>query len=389
MTSVLGWTVADFSTQLTTKIAVGATTATLLSTIDDDGVQIATGRYFITIDGGNSNKEHFSCTLTGNNLTALKSISRQGVETSGAAREHRVGATVSMTDFAHLKYITDLVTGTTKLDGTKPLEYDSAPTLVRDHQVCTKKYIDDLALAGAGKASDTAYGLTKLSVAADDPTEPIAVGTNDTRLPSADEKAALDGTSGTPGAGNKYVTNNDTGETGTSKVVRTKSTGKIDTTIIDTGTTDGKVVVMTTGNKLPAVDGSNLTNVIVYANGVSTRVLSTASGDQTIAHGLGKTPKRVKISVGMIPETGNYLANHSWGVYDSSGTHCMYLGRNGNAQGFQGTSSAYIVSVWDHTTSGTTAQTATITVDGTNITLSWTKNGFPVSTAQILWEAEA
>lgn len=205
MASVLGKTVADYSSQLTAKIAVGATTATLLSTIDDDGVQIATGRYFITIDGGNSNKEHFSCTLTGNNLTALKSISRQGVETSGAVREHRVGATVSMTDFAHLRYITDIVDGTTKLDGSVPLEYDATPTLTKDNQVVTKKYMDDLVIAGADKATEAVYGLAKLSVAAVDPTEPIAVGDNDPRMPTADEKAALAGT-GTPAAGNKFVT---------------------------------------------------------------------------------------------------------------------------------------------------------------------------------------
>lgn len=33
---------------------------------------------------------------------------------------------------------------------------------------------------------------------------------------------------------------------------------------VDTGTTDGKIVQMTTGDKLPAVDGSNLTGIPTY-----------------------------------------------------------------------------------------------------------------------------
>jgi len=58
-------------------------------------------------------------------------------------------------------------------------------------------------------ASDTVFGQTKLSVAAANPSNPIAVGDNDTRIqstPTASEKAALAGTQGVPSATNKYVT---------------------------------------------------------------------------------------------------------------------------------------------------------------------------------------
>ena len=56
--------IADFDTSITAKISVAGTTATLLSILDDDGNTIPNGRYFITIDGDTSQKEHFSCTLT-------------------------------------------------------------------------------------------------------------------------------------------------------------------------------------------------------------------------------------------------------------------------------------------------------------------------------------
>lgn len=59
---------------------------------------------------------------------------------------------------------------------------------------------------GAAKASDTVHGITKLSTAAVDPVDPIAAGTNDTRIPTQGENDALAGTSGTPSTSNKYVT---------------------------------------------------------------------------------------------------------------------------------------------------------------------------------------
>ena len=62
-------------------------------------------------------------------------------------------------------------------------------------------------------ASTTQKGLTKLSVAPAVAVEPIAVGTNDTRVPTQDENNALAGTAGAPSAINAYVTNSDTRNT--------------------------------------------------------------------------------------------------------------------------------------------------------------------------------
>lgn len=106
--------IADFNTTLNLKVAVGATTATLDSATDDDGVALPTGTYFLTLDGGSvSSKEYIKCTLTGTALTYIQSVSRQGALTSGFARTHRKGATVTITDFASIRKITDLLDGTT------------------------------------------------------------------------------------------------------------------------------------------------------------------------------------------------------------------------------------------------------------------------------------
>src|SRR5690242_7845813 len=100
MSTKLGTIVADFTTSLASAMAIGATTGSLQSATDDDGNALPSGRYFFAIDGDNSSKEHISCTLSGTSLTNIKSLSRQGVETSGVLRAHRVGSLVTLTDFA-------------------------------------------------------------------------------------------------------------------------------------------------------------------------------------------------------------------------------------------------------------------------------------------------
>lgn len=139
--------VADFESSLATAIAIGGTTFSLSSATDDDGVALPPGQYYFTVDNGASNKEYFLGTLSGTSVTAVSTVTRQGVETSGAARAHRVGASVIITDFATYK-----------------------------------KYIDGIAIAGAPDAGLATKGISTLSVAPVSPTSPIAVGDNDPRI---------------------------------------------------------------------------------------------------------------------------------------------------------------------------------------------------------------
>lgn len=225
MASLLATILADFTTQLATEISVGGTTATLSSATDDDGVALPAGRYFFTIDGANSSKEHISCTLSGTSLTSIKSVSRQGVETSGVARKHRIGASVTITDFAHILQINNLLNGTTDLNASTPLEYDGTATISSANQLATKDYVDGVAIAGSPDASTTVKGISKLSTAPVSASNPIAVGDNDGRVPTQSENDALVGTSGTPSSSNKYVTNEDVSNSGASgKIVRLNAT---------------------------------------------------------------------------------------------------------------------------------------------------------------------
>lgn len=229
MSTLLTKLAADFTTQLAAAISIGGTTGTLLSQTDDDGNTLPDGVYVFTLDGSSSNKEYIRCTKTGTALTSIQSLSRQGALTSGVVRAHRIGASVSITDWAQLKYLTDLLSGATDLDSTDPLAYDGAATLTPgSNQLATVAYADALSIAGAAKATNSTFGIVKLSVAAVDPNIPIALGENDGRVLTQGENDAAAGTSGTPSGSNKFVTDADTSAAGVAnKVIRADANGNL------------------------------------------------------------------------------------------------------------------------------------------------------------------
>ena len=167
MATKLATIIADFRTSLSLEIAVGGTSGQLQSNTDDDGVALPTGIYFFTLDGENSQKEHIVCTNTAGVLTGISSVSRQGVQTSGVVRKHRIGATVTITDFAHIKYLNDLLKGTTNLDASDPLEYDGTASITTANQLATKAYVDGVAVSGAPNADETTKGIVELATSAE------------------------------------------------------------------------------------------------------------------------------------------------------------------------------------------------------------------------------
>jgi len=130
MSTLLTKLAADFTTQLAAAISIGGTTGTLLSQTDDDGNTLPDGSYVFTLDGSSSNKEYIRCTKTGLNLTSIQSLSRQGALTTGVVRAHRIGTSVVITDWAQLKYLTDILTGDTDLDASNPLKYDGTANIL-------------------------------------------------------------------------------------------------------------------------------------------------------------------------------------------------------------------------------------------------------------------
>lgn len=135
MATKLGNVLADFTTQLTTELAIGGTVATLASATDKDSVALPNGVYFLTLDRENSQKEHIVCTLNGTALTAISSVSRQGVQASSAVRLHRVGASVTLTDFETLLLLNNMAKGLEGFDSTSPLFYDGNPASITGNQI--------------------------------------------------------------------------------------------------------------------------------------------------------------------------------------------------------------------------------------------------------------
>lgn len=119
-------------------------------------------------------------------------------------------------------------------------------------------------------------------------------------------------------------------------------------------------------------DDSTLTNKHFHktAHTTATRAGDAASGSQTIAHGLGATPKWVRIT--MLDGTANGIFC-SEGKFDASGTHCVYTNTGGTGTG--NTDSTNVVR-FNHQNG---SNVATCSVDGTNVTLTWTKNSSPPS----------
>jgi hypothetical protein len=442
----LGKIVADFTTQLATAMAVGATSVTLQSATDDDGVALPAGVYFFAIDGNNSQKEHIVATLSGTSLTGISSVSRQGAQTSGVVRTHRVGSTVTLTDFAHIKYHNDLLDGTTNLNASTPLGYDGTASISTANQLATKAYVDGVAIAGGADASTTVKGITKMSVAPASATAPIAVGDNDTRVPTVGQTASLVGnnTDIAVGSGNKVVTQTglqhnaekyaaDTSGSTTAYVItlspvptsytagmviyaKIVSANTTTTPTINANSLGAKTIVKGTSTALLVGDiGANSFNTFIYDGtnmvlqspvavtgttykvGTATRAGNAASSSQTIAHGLGTTPRYVRISAmrnDFINSSGgsNVNTQQSIGVYNGTTTSCTWLsavqGGTGATTSNSGVDTVIVHIEYDLASNNST-QTASVAVDATNITLTWTLSGtgFTANNINMMWEA--
>lgn len=122
--------------------------------------------------------------------------------------------------------------------------------------------------------------------------------------------------------------------------------------------------------------------VPIYKNGDDVKNAADASTTQNIAHGLGTTPKKVKITALSFGSTGSLAAMISITAYN--GTTQSSISTH--------TSGAGVTTVNTFTlntsTTNTNTQIGVVTFDGTNIIITWTKTGSPTGDYKLLWEAE-
>lgn len=148
-------------------------------------------------------------------------------------------------------------------------------------------------------------------------------------------------------------------------------------------------------------DGTNFQitggSISVAKTGIATRAGNSASGSQTIPHGLGKAPDVVKINCLYLgPSSVLGINARSFGVYDGTTQGSNYEMESGQAGsgGQTGNDTSSIIHMAIANSFGVGSQVAVASVDATNITLTWTLNNnggntvFGSSNFSILWEAD-
>ena len=261
---------------------------------------------YFTIEPGNGAQEEAGTftgiTQNGNGTATLTGVKHQLFEypytqTAGLTKSHAGGTSLVLSNTAGFyesisgKANDETIAGIWTFTAPNYPRMDSAAVPpVTDVEFATKKYVDDTAIAGSPKATDSVYGISKLSVAAVSPIAPIAVGDNDNRVSpvslatvTANIVAALAGT-GTPnGTTGKYVTNDDTSATSSNnKVVRYGASGMLKSATT-AASVAGDVVALDASAKLPAVDGSQLTLLpIDYKVGSFSKDLTDGNGATTV-----------------------------------------------------------------------------------------------------------
>jgi len=158
---------------------VGATSITLTSLTDIYGNVLTMSDFgalgYFTCEPDTTNSEGGTFTgVTANangtyTLTGVKTILAKSpyTQTSGLVRQHSGGTKVVVTDNVGFwdtfvnKNNDSTVLGKITLTSTQKMIYDASPTITDDKEVATKKYVDDVAIAGSPDASTTVKGISE------------------------------------------------------------------------------------------------------------------------------------------------------------------------------------------------------------------------------------
>ena len=244
-----------------------------------------------------------------------------------------------------------------------------------------KSAIDNL---NAGKAETSVlsgYVQTTRQVAGHALSPDVTVAKSDVGLGNVDNTSDATKNSATAALTNKTI----------SGASNTLTVREADLSLSASNTTND---VSTTKHGLVPTAPNNTTNFLradatwatptaaVFKNGYTTRDVSIASGVQNIAHGLGKVPIYVRIYAVWLQGAGSVVSSN--GAYNGTTNSNSYFGSSGSAFTLAGGDTSNIINLQQGTS---TSSVAVCTVDGTNIILTWSKQGSPTGNAQLMWEA--
>lgn len=244
-------------------------------------------------------------------------------------------------------------------------------------------------------ASTTVKGVSKLSVAALLSTNPIVAGTNDPRIPVgfAVDAVGTDAYAITPSpaitaytAGQIVTFQAGTANTGAATLNVNALGAKTIKKDVSSDLATGDILLNQIVNVI--YDGTNFQMMsrlstlipVIYSNGIATKATGDASTTQTIAHGLGRIPKKVRLTATYAPT--NSILNSSIGTYD--GTHNTSVLWSFTSTYSSSTSTTFAIFL----SAGGATQTGVVTFDATNINIAWTLGGGSGNTVGFMWEAE-
>lgn len=116
---------------------------------------------------------------------------------------------------------------------------------------------------------------------------------------------------------------------------------------------------------------------------LQTYALSSASGTVVVPHTLGRTPTYIRATA--IYVAGTSMSLNSFGTWDGTTQQCIYTSKNGATP--QANTNSGTLILMAPNTSASDFQAAVVSVDSSNITLTWTKTGSPSGNSYIILEA--
>lgn len=166
---------------------------------------------------------------------------------------------------------------------------------------------------------------------------------------------------------------------------------KLETSVVDVDTT----LAANSDAKVPSQKAikayvDSRTAASSFNIGATSYDLSTASGSQNIPHGLTGTPSIVRITAyysNLALNNASELTSQAFTLYNGVTQASVYTAQNA-ASSATGNHSVHgnLFRIYGGINPANYQQ-GTVTVNGTNITIAWTKTGTPTGIAYITWEA--
>ena len=201
-----GEVVALFEDSLASGITASSTTFTLVRGTNKEGTALASSTYGMIIAEGGADEELVlaDCTSTAcTNVTRGLSVVTGTTSIYANIKAHRRGDSVKITDAPILLFTNNVFKGRQNIENI--IEYSSANTFSKNNQIISKKYADDLAIAGAPDSSVTVKGIVEQATRTEVASTTSAGGTTAPLFIPSTAATSTPGGAQITGSGNTYV----------------------------------------------------------------------------------------------------------------------------------------------------------------------------------------